>query len=92
MLERLSWKQLVWGLILFCLPAFILAIFVGHLAWLLVISLLAALIWHSYNLLKLSYWLWLDRSMIAPEGKGAGSQYSMELISYSGVIVNVVAN
>ncbi|MEI9533903.1 phosphate regulon sensor histidine kinase PhoR [Moellerella wisconsensis] len=70
MLERLSWKQLVWGLILFCLPAFILAIFVGHLAWLLVISLLAALIWHSYNLLKLSYWLWLDRSMIAPEGKG----------------------
>ncbi|EKT53566.1 phosphate regulon sensor histidine kinase PhoR [Providencia sneebia] len=70
MLERLSWKQLVWGLFLFILPAFILSVFIGHLAWLLVISLSAALIWHSYNLLRLSYWLWLDRSMLPPEGKG----------------------
>ena len=70
MLERLLWKQLVWGLILFCLPAFILSIFVGHLAWLLVVSLLAALVWHSYNLMRLSYWLWVDRSMIPPQGRG----------------------
>ncbi|WP_272659026.1 phosphate regulon sensor histidine kinase PhoR [Providencia sp. PROV121] len=70
MLERLSWKQLIWGLFLFILPALILSIFIGHLAWLLVISLTAALIWHSYNLMKLSYWLWLDRSMLPPDGKG----------------------
>ncbi len=70
MLERLLWKQLLWGLILFCLPAFILSIFIGHLAWLLVISLLAALVWHSYNLMRLSYWLWIDRSMIPPQGRG----------------------
>ncbi|AWS49351.1 MULTISPECIES: phosphate regulon sensor histidine kinase PhoR [Providencia] len=70
MLERLSIKQLIWGLFLFILPALILSVFIGHLAWLLVISLLAALTWHGYNLLKLSYWLWLDKSMLPPEGKG----------------------
>ncbi|MEQ5112531.1 phosphate regulon sensor histidine kinase PhoR [Providencia vermicola] len=70
MLERLSIKQLVWGLFLFILPALILSIFIGHLPWLLVVSLLAALVWHAYNLLKLSYWLWLDKSMLPPEGRG----------------------
>ncbi|AOM41188.1 phosphate regulon sensor histidine kinase PhoR [Xenorhabdus hominickii] len=70
MLERLSWKKLVLGLVLFCLPAVILSIFVGHLAWLLVIALFLALIWHGYNLLKLSDWLWLDRSMLPPAGHG----------------------
>lgn len=70
MLERLSWKALVWGLCLFCLPAFILSLFIGHLPWLLVVSLLSALVWHAYNLLKLSKWLWLDRSVLPPEGRG----------------------
>lgn len=70
MLERLSWKTLVWGLFLFCLPAFILSLFIGYLPWLLVISLLSALIWHAYNLLKLSKWLWLERTALPPDGKG----------------------
>lgn len=70
MLERLSWKALVWGLCLFCLPAFILSLFIGHLPWLLVVSLLSALVWHAYNLLKLSKWLWLDRTVLPPEGRG----------------------
>ncbi|CAK7080652.1 MULTISPECIES: phosphate regulon sensor histidine kinase PhoR [Providencia] len=70
MLERLSIKQLILGLFLFILPALILSVFIGHLPWLLVISLLAALVWHGYNLLKLSYWLWLDKSMLPPEGRG----------------------
>lgn len=70
MLERLSWKKLVLGFVLFCLPAVILSLFVGHLAWLLVLALFLALVWHSYNLLKLSHWLWLDRSMLPPAGRG----------------------
>ncbi|MBD1226944.1 phosphate regulon sensor histidine kinase PhoR [Xenorhabdus griffiniae] len=70
MLERLSWKKLVWGLVLFCLPAVILSLFIGHLAWLLVIALFLALVWHGYNLLKLSDWLWLDRNMLPPAGRG----------------------
>ncbi|MBS9436462.1 two-component system sensor histidine kinase PhoR [Photorhabdus noenieputensis] len=70
MLERLSWKKLVSELFLFCLPALILSIFVGHLSWCLFVSVFFALIWHGYNLLKLSNWLWLDRSMLPPSGRG----------------------
>lgn len=92
MLERLSWKQLIWGLFLFILPALILSIFIGHLAWLLVISLTAALIWHSYNLMKLSYWLWLDRSMLPLMVKAAGSQSFMGSISFSSETENVGVN
>ncbi|MDR5612368.1 MAG: phosphate regulon sensor protein PhoR, partial [Arsenophonus sp.] len=74
MLERLSWKKLVVVLILFCLPACGLSLFIGHLSWLLVISLLAALCWHSYHLLKLSDWLWLERRLLPPTGQGVWEQ------------------
>ncbi|MBD2795353.1 phosphate regulon sensor histidine kinase PhoR [Xenorhabdus sp. 18] len=70
MLERLSWKKLTWGIVLFCLPALFLSLFIGHLAWLLVIALFLALVWHGYNLLKLSDWLWLDRRMLPPASRG----------------------
>ncbi|WP_159564167.1 phosphate regulon sensor histidine kinase PhoR [Budvicia diplopodorum] len=71
MLERLSWKRIVVELLLFCLPALILSLFIGHLALLLLISVLSALLWHFYNLLKLSHWLWLDRSIMPPQGWGS---------------------
>ncbi|KAA1195572.1 phosphate regulon sensor histidine kinase PhoR [Photorhabdus heterorhabditis] len=70
MLERLSWKKLLSELFLFCLPALILSMFIGHLAWCLFVSVFLVLIWHGYNLLKLSDWLWLDRSMLPPSGRG----------------------
>ena len=68
MLERLSWKRLAGELFMFCCPALILAIFIGHLPWLLLLSLAAALGWNYYNQLKLSHWLWLDRSITPPSG------------------------
>lgn len=69
MLERLSWKRLAGELFLFCLPALVIGIFFGHLGWLLFASLLAALGWNYYNQLKLSHWLWLDRSITPPNGR-----------------------
>lgn len=92
MLERLSWKALVWGLFLFCLPAFVLSLFIGHLPWLLVVSLLSALIWHAYNLMKLSKWLWLDRSVLPQKGKGLGAYFFMVYDKHSNVTVNAVEN
>ena len=71
MLERLSWKRIVAELLLFCLPAVILSFFIGHLTLLLLISVFCALLWHFYNLLKLSHWLWLDRSIMPPDGRGS---------------------
>ncbi|VTR34774.1 Phosphate regulon sensor protein phoR [Serratia fonticola] len=69
MLERLSWKRLALELALFCLPALLLGLIFGYLPWLLLVSVLAALAWNFYNQLKLSHWLWVDRSMTPPPGR-----------------------
>nr|WP_218165642.1 phosphate regulon sensor histidine kinase PhoR [Serratia proteamaculans] len=56
-------------LALFCLPALLLGLLFGYLPWLLLASVLAALVWNFYNQLKLSHWLWVDRSMTPPPGR-----------------------
>ncbi|EXU77052.1 phosphate regulon sensor histidine kinase PhoR [Erwinia mallotivora] len=71
MLERLSWKKLLLELLLVCLPALIIGWLTGYLAWLLPVALLALLGWHYFNLLRLSHWLWVDRSMTPPAGRGS---------------------
>ncbi|CAK9884085.1 MAG: Phosphate regulon sensor protein PhoR [Candidatus Erwinia impunctatus] len=71
MLERLSWKRLLCELMLVGLPATVLGLFVGYLPWFLLIGVLALLSWHFANLLRLSHWLWVDRSMTPPTGNGS---------------------
>lgn len=71
MLERLSWKRLVLELVLCCLPAVILGLIFGHLPWFLLAAVTALLVWHFWNLLRLSWWLWVDRSMTPPPGRGS---------------------
>lgn len=68
MLERLSWKKLLAELLLVCLPAVIIGLLVGYLPWLLILALLALFFWHGRNLLRLSHWLWVDRTMTPPTG------------------------
>lgn len=53
----------------FCLPALLLGLIFGYLPWFLLASALAALVWNFYNQLKLSHWLWIDRSMTPPPGR-----------------------
>ncbi|MDU2938003.1 MAG: phosphate regulon sensor histidine kinase PhoR [Enterobacteriaceae bacterium] len=71
MLERLSWKTLVFELIICCLPALILGAFFGYLPWFLLAAVTGLLVWHFLNLLRLSWWLWVDRSMTPPPGRGS---------------------
>ncbi|MEM6160547.1 phosphate regulon sensor histidine kinase PhoR [Erwinia sp. P6884] len=71
MLERLSWKRLLLELVLASLPALIIGLLVGYLPWLLLLSMLGVLGWHFNNLLRLSHWLWIDRSMTPPAGRGS---------------------
>ncbi|QCT20101.1 phosphate regulon sensor histidine kinase PhoR [Jejubacter calystegiae] len=71
MLERLSWKRLAFELVLCCLPALLLGALVGHLPWFLLAAVTGLLIWHFHNLLRLSWWLWVDRSMTPPPGRGS---------------------
>lgn len=70
MLERLSWKRLVLELLLCCLPAFITGAFlvtchgfagIGNgTAYLAFLEFIAP-----------SWWLWVDRSMTPPPGRGS---------------------
>ncbi len=71
MLERLSWKRLCFELVLCCIPALILGAFFGYLPWFLLAAITGLLIWHFWNLLRLSWWLWVDRSMTPPPGSGS---------------------
>ncbi len=71
MLERLSWKRLALELLLCCLPAAILGLIYGHLPWFLLVAVTILLGWHFRNLLRLSWWLWVDRSMTPPPGQGS---------------------
>ncbi|RWR00627.1 phosphate regulon sensor protein [[Pantoea] beijingensis] len=71
MLERLSWKGLLIELLLACLPALVIGLLVGYLPWLLLLSVLGMLGWHFVNILRLSHWLWVDRTMTPPSGKGS---------------------
>ncbi|WP_313589984.1 phosphate regulon sensor histidine kinase PhoR, partial [Pantoea septica] len=71
MLERLSWKRLLSELALACLPALIIGLIFGYLPWLLLISVLGMLLWHFYNLMRLSHWLWVDRTMTPPTGQAS---------------------
>lgn len=71
MLERLSWKRLVMELVLCCIPAIILGLIFGHLPWFLLLAVTGLLVWHFWNLLRLSWWLWVDRSMTPPPGRGS---------------------
>jgi len=70
-LERLSWKRLVLELFLSCIPALVLGAMFGYLPWFLLASVTGLLIWHFWNLLQLSWWLWVDRSMTPPPGHGS---------------------
>ncbi|EMM6069520.1 phosphate regulon sensor histidine kinase PhoR [Enterobacter hormaechei] len=71
MLERLSWKRLVFELILCCIQALILGAIFGYLPWFLLVAVTGLLVWHFWNLLRLSWWLWVDRSMTPPPGSGS---------------------
>ena len=61
MLERLSWKRLVFELILCCIPAPHSGAIFGYLPWFLLVAVTGLLVWHFWNLLRLSRWLWVDR-------------------------------
>lgn len=92
MLERLSWKRLVLELLLCCLLAFILGAFFGYLPWFLLASVTGLLIWHFWNLLRLSWWLWVDRSMTPPPGRGNRNRYYTAYTRCSCEIKNAAVN
>ncbi|MGL4349636.1 MAG: phosphate regulon sensor protein PhoR, partial [Plesiomonas shigelloides] len=59
MVERLSWKTLARELAFFYIPALLAGLIFGHYLELLLAASVLALLWHFYNQLKLSSWLWV---------------------------------
>lgn len=64
MLKPITWRRLLQEGVLFCLPALLLSLFIGHLGRLLALSLLAALMRNYYFQLRLSHWLWRELAML----------------------------
>lgn len=69
MLEPITWRRLLLEGVLFCLPALLLSLFIGHLGWLLALSLLAALMRNYYFQLRLSHWLWRNPGRAPPAAR-----------------------
>ena len=91
MLERLSWKKLYWNYwFSACRHSFVT--FFGYTGWFLAGALFAAAVWHSYNLLKLSDWLWLDRSMLPPPGRSSWEPIFTVSTSFSSVTASAAVN
>jgi two-component system phosphate regulon sensor histidine kinase PhoR len=45
--------------------------FFGYLPWFLLAAVTGLLAWHFWNLMRLSWWLWVDKSMTPPPGTGS---------------------
>lgn len=71
MVERLTWRKLALELAFFYLPWFLIGWFNGNLPWFLLIATLLVLLWNYYHQVRLSDWLWKDRKLVPPSGKGS---------------------
>ncbi len=71
MLDKLSLKTLLVELFVVLLVASVIGFFSHHLSLALICGLLLLLGWHFRQLLRLSHWLWVDRSMTPPTGRGS---------------------
>jgi two-component system phosphate regulon sensor histidine kinase PhoR len=70
-LERLSWKRLALELFLSVYSGPDSGGVCGSSAVVFTGGSDRFLIWHFWNLMRLSWWLWVDRSMTPPPGSGS---------------------
>ena len=71
MLDKLSWRTLLSEFLLVCLVGGIAGLMTRQLAWCLLLAVVVLLFWHFFQLMRLSHWLWVDRTITPPTGKGS---------------------
>lgn len=71
MLDKLSLKTLLLELCLVLIVASVIGFFFHQPAIAIIIGLLLLIGWHFKQLLRLSHWLWIDRSMTPPSARGS---------------------
>lgn len=70
MIERLTWKKLVWSLAFFYTPWLLIGWLFGYMPWLLLAATILQLGWHLHNQIRLSAWLWDEKRLTPPTGTG----------------------
>lgn len=70
MIEKLTWKKLVWSLAFFYTPWVIIGWLFGYMPWLLFAATAIQLFWHFHNQIRLSSWLWDEKRLTPPSGTG----------------------
>ena len=70
MIERLTWKKLVWSLVCFYTPWVMIGWLFGYMPWLLLAATAIQLLWHFHNQIRLSSWLWDEKRLTPPSGTG----------------------
>jgi len=70
MVARLTWKKLAWGLAFFYAPWIVIGWFFGHMSWLLLAATVLQIVWHLFNQMRLSSWLWDEKRLAPPSGTG----------------------
>lgn len=70
MLQKLTWRSFISSFLLVLLPCLLAGLIFGYLPWWICGGLLGLLGWNYVQQLKLSYWLWQDKSMTPPTAKG----------------------
>ncbi len=71
MFDSYSGYRLLSRLITYLLLCFILGLIVGQVVWVLLIGAIALLFWHYRQLSRLNFWLWRDRRLTPPNGRGS---------------------
>lgn len=71
MLQPLSWMVLSTRVLFFYIPFIVVGFFLEEITACLLVATVIHLSWHYNNQKKLADWLWHDRSLIPPEGKGS---------------------
>lgn len=71
MLEKLSWRSLLTELLLVCVLGGAVGLLTGYPGWCLFAATLLLLFRHFIQLMRLSHWLWVDKTLTPPVAKGS---------------------
>ena len=71
MFASYSGYRLISRVITYLVVCFILGLFIGEIAWVLLIGTVLLLFWHYRQLSRLNFWLWRDRRLTPPNGHGS---------------------
>ena len=71
MFDSYSGYRLLSRLITYLVLCFILGLLLGEVIWVLLVGTVVLLFWHYRQLSRLNFWLWRDRRLTPPNGRGS---------------------